>query len=275
MTTNKNNTQLHPSDIAQKLKQLYYEKTKEEFYQEVENISTDILGDVILELPEKIKNELYSKLPHQLLVDVLEELETDDATDIIQDIEEQDESKAHKLLESLDQEDREDIKWLKRYSDDEAGAFMQTELFDANINDNINDAIKKLKQLKSQNELENIHQLFIVNDDGSLVANITLEDLLIQDFNSSFKDILTGLGAEIFTEMYPKNTNIKPLGNIRKSWYGVGQISLTGFFVDQYNAVVLSGKIHDLEDRVMELYLYRNQDQFGVEFETRFTGLFN
>lgn len=50
--------------------------------------------------------------------------------------------------------------------------------------------------------------------------------------NSSFKDILTGLGAEIFTEMYPKNTNIKPLGNIRKSWYEK--------FIDEF---IMSGSI--------------------------------
>ena len=182
--------ELHPADIAQKLKELYQDKKIEQFYEEIEQISHDILGDVILELPEKLKDKMYERLSDDILVDILGELETDDATDILQDIEDQDKQKAQKLLGSLDQEDQDDIKWLKRYSEDEAGAFMQTELFEATLTDTIAQSIENLKKLKLQNDIENVHQIFITNNDRSLVAVVTLEELLIQDFSKTYQEII-------------------------------------------------------------------------------------
>ena len=50
---------------------------------------------------------------------------------------------------------------------------------------------------------------------------------------------------------------------------GIGQISAVGFLVQQTDAIVLSGKTKEMNSRVMELYLNRDQDQMGVELEAR------
>ena len=50
---------------------------------------------------------------------------------------------------------------------------------------------------------------------------------------------------------------------------GIGQLSVTGFLTQQDNAIVLSGKTEEIDGRIMELYLNRNQDQLGVEVEAR------
>ncbi len=181
--------QLHPTEIAHELKKI---KKEDEalFYKLLSEISEDILGEVLLELPENIRDDGYKALSIEKLTDALDELETDDATDIIKDIEEFDKKKADDILDGLDQEDQEDINWLKKYEDDQAGAFMQTELFWANINDTVQNAIDNLKKLKQEGELENIHQIFIVDDDNTLLASIALEDLIVYDFNMVFKEIL-------------------------------------------------------------------------------------
>lgn len=182
--------ELHPSDIAYNLKKI--KKTDEElFYQLLQDIPEDILGDVLLELPENIRDDGYKALSIEKLTDAVEELETDDATDIIKDIEEFDPKKADEILDGLDEEDQEDINWLKKYEDDEAGASMQTELFSANIDETIQIAIQRLKKLKDEGELENIHQVFIVDEDITLLASISLEDLIVFDFNLTFKELLT------------------------------------------------------------------------------------
>jgi len=180
---------LHPSDIAKSLKKIKKEN-EDDFFAILSQISDEILGDVLLELPENIRDEAYKSLSTEQLVEVLEELETDDATDIIQDIEEFDEQKANDVLDGLEEEDQQEIKWLKRYEEDEAGAFMQTELFSANINETIENAIQRLKILKNTNELENIHQVFIIDESTTLLASISLEDLIIFDFKKSFRDII-------------------------------------------------------------------------------------
>ncbi|MCK5294106.1 MAG: magnesium transporter [Arcobacteraceae bacterium] len=181
--------ELHPSDIAYSLKKI--KKTdKELFYKLIANIADDILGEVLLELPENIRDAAYKALSIEKLTDAVEELETDDATDIIKDIEEFDPKKADDILDGLDEEDQEEINWLKKYEDDEAGASMQTELFSANINEIVIQAVQRLKKQKEEGELENIHQVFIVDDNIALLASISLEDLIIYDFNLTFKEIL-------------------------------------------------------------------------------------
>ena len=185
----KNLNSMHPSDIAISLKKIKKENDTD-FFQLLLKLPDEILGDVLLELPENIRDEAYKVLSTEQLVEALEELETDDATDIIQDIEEFDEKKANDILGGLEEEDQQDINWLKRYEEDVAGAFMQTELFSANINENIGCAIKRLKILKKANNLENIHQVFIVDNNKILLATISLEDLIIVDFTKSFNDII-------------------------------------------------------------------------------------
>jgi len=180
---------MHHSDIAKSLKKIKKENEKD-FFNLLLELPEEILGDVLLELPENIRDEAYKSLTTEQLVEALEELETDDATDIIQDIEEFDEQKANDILDGLEEDDQHDINWLKRYEENQAGAFMQTELFSANINENIGDAIARLKELKESKSLENIHQVFIIDNSTTLLASISLEDLIIFDFSKTFNDII-------------------------------------------------------------------------------------
>ena len=49
----------------------------------------------------------------------------------------------------------------------------------------------------------------------------------------------------------------------------LGQLSITGFFVRQDNAIALSGQTETAGGRTMELYLNRDQQQLGIEIEAR------
>ncbi|QKF82824.1 magnesium transporter [Halarcobacter ebronensis] len=181
--------ELHPSDIAYSLKKIEKE-SEDDFYYVLKEIPDEILGEVILELPDNLREDVYTLLPSQRLSDVVYELDSDDATDIIQEIEEVDEEKAKEVFEGLEEEDKHEINWLKRYHEDEAGSYMQTELFSANINETISDSIKRLKEGKESDELENIHQVYIVNNEKKLIASILLEDLIIFDFEKTYEQII-------------------------------------------------------------------------------------
>lgn len=197
---------LHPSDIAKSLKKIK-KINNEDFFNILANISDDLLGDVLLELPENIREESYNFLSTQRLVDITKELETDDATDLIQDIEDIDKSKANNIMNSLEEEDQQDINWLKRYEDEQAGAFMQIELFKATTSETVGMAIERLKISKKNNELENIHQVFVTDENDSLLASISLEDLIIYDFNILFQDILDEDKSGIFQPISVKATD--------------------------------------------------------------------
>ena len=185
----KNLDDLHPSDIANSLKKIK-KSDNDEFYNVLKQIPDEILGDVLLELPDTIREETYKVLSIEKLTDAVEELESDDATDIFQEIEEVDEIKAKEIFKGLEEEDQQDINWLKRYEEEEAGAFMQTELFSANLSETIGESIVRLKVAKEQDDLENIHQVFIINDEKVLIASILLEDLIIFDFHKTYEQVI-------------------------------------------------------------------------------------
>lgn len=181
--------ELHPADIAEELKKIS-KKDKAQFYEVLHKIPDELLGEVLLELPESLRDKAYHSLPHSRISHAIEELETDDATDIIQDIEDIDEQKAQDILNSLDQEDQDDINWLKKYDEDEAGAYMQIELFSANLNETIQESVDRLKILKQNDEVENIHQVFVVDDENILIGAISLEDLLTFSFDKKYHEII-------------------------------------------------------------------------------------
>lgn len=180
---------LHPADISKTLKKIH-KKNIELFCETLKQIPDELLGEVLLELPDNLKEDAYKALSIEQLTDALEELETDDMTDIIQEIEEFDEQKATDVFDNLEEGNQQEINWLRRYEDDEAGAFMQTELFSARLDEKVGDAVKRLKKLKKSGELSNIHQVFVTDEDIILKASIPLEDLIIFDFDITFAELI-------------------------------------------------------------------------------------
>ncbi len=179
----------HASEIAYLLKHVYRD-TPEEFLELLNKIPQDVRGDLLLNLPEKLKDEAIEYYSTDELTEAVESLQSDDATELIDDIEDVDEGVAEAVYEQLDIEDREDIDKIRSYDEDQAGSWMQTELFDATLDETLQEAIDRLKLLKDVGELENIYQLYIVNDERRLVATIALEDLILMDFNQTFRQQL-------------------------------------------------------------------------------------
>ena len=186
---NPSENDIHPSEIAYLLRKLHH-IDHDKFLEYIKALSNDVLGEVLLELPEKIKDEAIELLTPQELTEAVESLDSDDATDLVQDISEHDEEKSQAVLESLDIEDQEEINKLSSYEEDQAGSYMQTELFDASLHETIEEAITRLRKLKHEGHLENIHQVFIVDDNRKLLGAISLENLIIHDFSTTFDEII-------------------------------------------------------------------------------------
>jgi len=109
---------------------------------------------------------------------------------LVQDIDEFDEELSDAVIAGLDEDDREDIEHLLHYEEDQAGAWMQIELFDATLDESVQTAIDRLKELKESGELENVHQVFIINDQRRLIATIPPEDVILFDFAKTFHEQL-------------------------------------------------------------------------------------
>ena len=182
---------LHATDVSDYLKSIFNED-REQFFQELKRIPKDFLGEVILDFPETLQEQAIDFLPKKDLVEAAKELDSDDVTDFLQEIEEIDKAKSQHIFYGLEVEDRKEIQALKKYTDDQAGSIMQTELFKAKETETINKAIKRLSNLKAKGELKNVYQVFIVDKKDTLKGAIALEDLITQpDFSIKFSQILS------------------------------------------------------------------------------------
>ena len=243
--------ELHPSDIAYSLKKIE-QKSEKDFFHIIKQLPEDILGEVILELPENLREDVYEELSIEKLTDAVDELESDDATDIIQEIEELDEEKAKEIFEGLEEEDQQEIDWLKRYEEDEAGSYMQTELFSANLNETIQKSLDRLKKGKAESELENIHQVFIINNDKKLVASILLEDLIIFDFEKTYEQILSSNEENKFKPFVVKDKD--DIDEVAKQFekYDLSVVAVIGY-QDMLMGRITSDDILDvIEDNATE-----------------------
>jgi len=195
----------HPQDDADILEDIYA-LDSEHFLSIVSTIPHEYLAKIMLELPEKLKETLYSLFSPEELAQITAQLYTDDATEMIRDIEEMDEDMASEVMENMEAEDRENIELLRSFNDNEAGSYMQTELFSALKDESIANTMKRLKQMKRDEEIDNVHQLYITNKKNQFIASILLEDLIMYGRDDTFggldEDDLNHLSVNVHEDIH-------------------------------------------------------------------------
>jgi magnesium transporter len=174
-------SEMHPSDIAKILKKL----DDEEFSAAIKLVPRDLVGDVALALPDRYFDDVVENLSVDELSHAVTELESDDQAEFMQELEELDEEVASQVFENLHEDDQEEITKLQTYSENQAGAHMQLELFTAKKDEIVQDVIKRFARLRKENEVENVQNLFITDEDNKLKYAVGLDDLLIFDFSKT------------------------------------------------------------------------------------------
>jgi len=176
--------ELHPSKIASLLKDM----SEKHFDEAVKHIPKELIADVALELPDRYFEDVVESFTPKELAQSVAELESDDQTDFIQELEEVDDDIAKEVFEQLHKDDQADILQLKQYDEDEAGAYMQVEVYAAKLDYKVEDIIKEFADLKRKGELENVNYLFVTDEDNHLRYGIGLDDLLTFDFTKTLRE---------------------------------------------------------------------------------------
>lgn len=242
----------------------------EELYlQTLKSFDTYTLANVATITPEHILEDILEHLSITKIAKAVEELESDDATDLIKRFEELNPQKTLAILNRLSSEDKEEILRLKNYDENTAGAYMQTEIFTASIDESIEKAIKRYRILKHSGQVDQIFQVYIINNQGKLCNAINLSDLLLWDFKLSFADIIKNNN-----ERY-KSYSIKDHEDIQKAIDIVEDYDLSVLAVVNDDGVLLGrityDDIHDLiqENATEQIYNLAGVDA-DVEEESAF-----
>ena len=176
--------ELHPSEIANLLKDM----DEKSFNEAVQSIPKELIADVALELPDRYFEDVIESFTVKELAESLTELESDDQTDFIQELEEVDSQMAQEVFAELDKDDQADILQLSQYEEDEAGAYMQVEVYTADLDHNVHDIIREFAKLRRNDELENVNFLFVTDKDKKLRYVIGLDQLLVFDFDKTLDE---------------------------------------------------------------------------------------
>ncbi|MDY3668722.1 MAG: magnesium transporter [Campylobacter sp.] len=256
-----NQKELSPAEVAEGLKEL--KKSDKSAYSELlPKLNEEDLAEVAIEMPEHMLKDVIMHIPQEKIVDAIETLESDDATDLIQNIEDIDENKAKELFDSLEIESKKEISALMNYEENEAGAYMQVELFKAQLSESLQTAIERFRQLKKSGELVSVFVLFITDSDGVLRYAVPIDDMILFEPNDSLAKIMSEHGSEYEAHFARDDDDITEVAQIVKD-YDLSSIAV----VDK--AGVLLGRItnYDIHDFLEESATEQIYNLAGVNDE--------
>jgi len=253
---------LHYSELSKIFKKLR-RLDEEKFIEYIRRMPTHILGDILETFNERMLKESLNAISLKKMISTIKKMDSDDATDLLQDIEELDPSIAEEIMAGLDNKEQEEIQKLKGYEEDEAGSYMQTEVFSANHNDTIRETIENLRKLKYKDEVENITSVFIIGDYNNLVATVPLEDILLFDFDKTFKEIISKKVEKYKPRFVYDKENIEKVARDFKE-YDLQVLPV----VDENNYLVGRITADDIYDLLQEMATEQIYNMAGVHEET-------
>jgi len=170
----------HPADIAEIVNDLAVEEQLYLF----SLLGDETASEVLWELHEDRREELLNSLGSDRLAGIIGELETDEAADVISELEEE---KGDEVLSRIDEEDSASIKPRLPYDEDPAGGLMQTEVVTVREGMRRDELIECIRN--SYDDVENIHYVFVVDEDNVLLGLLELALLLLARPDRTARDL--------------------------------------------------------------------------------------
>ncbi len=173
---------LRSEDIAQLINHL---KNKEERLYVFKLLDTESASEVIMELDEVVREQLVDHLGMRELAELVDEMDSDDAADFVSEL---DEEVVDEVLENVEEEDREEVRQLLEHEEDTAGGIMALEIIAVNQSWTVDQVIQEIR--RKADEVDDVYNVYVVDDDGKLVGFVTVKDLIIASGDTIVKTIM-------------------------------------------------------------------------------------
>ena len=165
--------ELHASDIARILSGI---EEEEQAIGAFRFLPSELAGEVLLDVDERLMEVLVSAISSAELIEVVDEMESDDATDVISELPFED---AREVLDGLDKEEALEVKKLLAYPEDVAGGKMQVELIAVDKDATVQRAIEEVRAGAKAQDIEGISNIFVVDSERRLVGVLPLDKLIL------------------------------------------------------------------------------------------------
>jgi len=174
--------ELSPGDLSETLRPLSVEDTAKI----LRVLPPDPLAEVLAEIDKRSMSALFTLLDIDEIADIIEEMPSDEATDVIGELEA---DQAQEILAAMEPEEREEVTELLQYEPETAGGLMGKEFATCTEDQTCGDAIGTVRALE-EDDLEELHFVFVVDPAGKLLGRLPLVKLLLASADTSVRDIM-------------------------------------------------------------------------------------
>lgn len=159
----------HPADIAELLDEVSSENAVTIF----SGLTLEVASEVLDETSGLVRAELIEKVDDELLADLLDELPMDDAAELLEDLPDE---VSDRLLGLMEPEEAEDVREILSYEDQTAGRLMNTDVAALRRQWTAAEAIDYLRSIE---DLETLHYLYVVDRNNQLIGVVPIRYLLL------------------------------------------------------------------------------------------------
>jgi magnesium transporter len=172
---------LHPSEVALLLESLP-QKERDLVWQQLD---PEQHTDVLSEAEDAVRASRMVQMNAEELAAVAQDVEIDDATDILQDLPE---DLIEKVLQAMDDQNRQRLESLLAYPEDTAGGLMNTDVVTVRADVNLETVIRFLRR---RGEIpEKTNRLMVVDRESKYLGVLRLAALLINEPETSVHTLM-------------------------------------------------------------------------------------
>ncbi len=164
---------LSPGDLSEILRPMSVEDTS----RILRMLPPDPLAEVLSEIDNRSLGALFTLLDIDEIADIIEEMPSDDAADLIGEL---DTDQAAEVLAAMEEEERSEVAELLQYPPESAGGLMGKEFATCTAGQTAGEAVAVLREL-DEDDLEETHFVYVLDNEGRLVGQLPLFRLLITD----------------------------------------------------------------------------------------------
>jgi len=176
-----NLSKLHPSDLADIIEDLDRNTQIAVFA----SLDEERAADVLEELEPDAQKALLESMPLEWVADLLEKMPADEVADMLDELRD---ARAEELLNEMMEEASDEVRELMEYPENVVGSLMTTDFISFNEHNTVQETIDELRKTKP--ESDTIYYLYIVNDEGKLIAHVSLRDIVVADPQTKLRDIM-------------------------------------------------------------------------------------
>ena len=175
----------HPADIASHFKYLNPVENRK-LFQYLYQSDKGWAGHILSLMEDAVSGEILEKLKDEQIAGILQELPPDDRTHVISSLTEE---RADKILEIMKEEDSAKLREHLIYPEDSAGRLMTPRYLALNESTTAQDSIKVIHN-SSEEELEMVFYLYVVDERNHLLGAISLRKLLMVKPETKLREII-------------------------------------------------------------------------------------